>query len=697
MASTLIPSKLMATPKNGDWEPNFWIKISPDNTITFICSKMEMGQGVSTGLSQIVADELGVNLDLLKVELAEGDPKFGDLQDTGGSNGIADLWKPLRDAAASTREILIKAAATRWEEDTTNLIAEDGYVKRIGTSKRLSFGELSEEASKLTASENPKWKPRSQFKYIGKPLSGQRQKAISTGETKFSLDLRMPGMKYAVIERSPVYGGKLVSFNDKKAREVKGVIDVFSIDGSPQERNIFEGGVRDGVVVVAENTWAAIQAKSKLEITWDDGPRGSDSGEDSIKLQKELMQMDHDRHTLIGDVDDVFEKSGEVKEFEYTIDCQVNACMEPLNSVAHYQGNRLEVWAGTQSPQLDQGRLAKILNLEPDHVTVNPYPSGGGFGRRFYADYVEESAIISKRINAPVKLMWTREDTIKTNRYHDIRVERWKGSLDSGNKIEAFDYIGVVSRSSGYRPFPYSVPNQGFYVNRLKEKILHLYTSWRSVTGHHWIFSQESFMDEMAYAARVDPVQFRYDHLDENGVIKQKGDYTREDLYPSRVKKVLEVVADKGNWGRAMPEGSGQGVATSSYNCAYCALLAEVTVEGSSFKIDKVVAAIDCGYAINPSQVKAQVEGSIIWGISALYTKIDIVNGRTVQSNYHDYKLPRIDETPEIEVHIVENNFAPSGSGEPAVPVTAPAVLNAIYAASGKRVRRIPVRAEDLV
>lgn len=692
----MVPiSKVSAKSLNGAWQPNFWMKIAADNQVTFICTQLEMGQGTSTGLSQILADELGAEWSKLKIEYADGDQKYADLQDTGGSNGLPNMWAPLRNAAAATREVLIKAAASRWDEDPADCYAEDGYIIRRGTNKKFTLGELSAEASELTPSDNPEWKPRSQFKYIGKSLSGQRQKTISTGQTKYSIDVKLPDMLYAVIERSPVVGGTLISFEDKKARKVKGVVDIYSHKGNKQEDFVFKGGVRDGVVVVANSTWAAMQAKSKLEIVWDDGPRGKKSSEDSLKEQGELMSADHERDTHIGDVDKSFD-SADVKEFEYKIDCQANACMEPLNAVAHYKGNSIEVWSGTQSPQLKQDRIAEILEMDIDKVTVHAYPSGGGFGRRYFSDYTEEAVLVSKRMNKPIKLMWTREDTIRTSRYHHLRLERFRGALDSNKRIIASDYMGVVSKPSGYRPFPYDIPNRGFYVNRVGDKSLHLSTSWRSVTGHHWIFSQESFMDEMAYEAGIDPVQFRYNHLNDNEVIDQKSFGSREDLYPSRVKKVLEVVADKGNWGRNMPSGSGQGVATSSYNTSYCALLAEVTVRGTELKVDKVVAAIDCGFAINPSQVKAQVEGSIMWGLSAVYSKIDIVKGRTIQSNYHDYKLPRIDETPEIEVHIIENDFAPSGSGEPAVPVTAPAVLNAIFAATGKRLRRIPVMPEHL-
>ena len=695
MASGLIPTNSWAKTSNEAWQPNFWIKINPDSEVTFICTQLEMGQGTSTGLSQILADELGADWKNLKIEYADGDQKYDRLQDTGGSNGLANMWVPLRNAAAATREVLIKAAADRWKEDVGNCFAEDGYVKRRGTNKKISFGDLTEEASKLTPSAEPTWKPKSDFKYIGKSLSGHRQKAISLGKTKFSLDVKVPGMLYAVVERCPVVGGSLVSFNDRRARKVNGVVDIYTHQGNKQEDFVFKGGVRPGVVVVAKNTWAALQAKSLLNINWEDGPKGKLSCDDSLKEQEEMMGNERKRNSEVGKVEQAFE-GREVKQFDYVVNCQSNVCMEPLNAIAHYRGDKIELWCGTQSPQLKQERIAEMLETDIEKVTVHAYPSGGGFGRRYFSDYAEEAAMISKKMNKPVKLMWTREDTVRTNRYHHLRLERWKGALGSDKKIIASDYLGVVGQPNGYRPFPYNIANSGFYINRLGDKALHLPDSWRSVSGHHWIFSQESFMDEMAYEAGIDPVQFRYDHLDENQVIKQKGEYTRQDLYPSRVKKVLEVVAEKGNWGRKLPSGSGHGVATSSYNTSYCALLAEVTVQMRSFKVDKIVAAIDCGFAINPSQVKAQIEGSIIWGLSALHAKIDIVNGRTPQSNYHDYPLPRIDETPKIDVHIVENDFPPSGSGEPAVPVTAPAVLNAIYAASGKRVRRIPVREEDL-
>ena len=697
LASGLLPSgKLAAAPKNGVWQPNFFIKITPDNQVTFVCTQLEMGQGTSTGLSQVLADELGADWNKLAIELADGDQKYQRLQDTGGSNGLADTWVPLRRAAASTREVLIKAAARKWGRSTAGLTTEEGYVADQSSGKRLSFGELSGEAAKLKAPIEPRLKEKSEYKYIGKPLSGHRQRKISTGEIDYSIDVKLPNMVYAVIERSPVVGGKAEMVYDTDTRKVPGVLDVFYYQGTEQDRDVFRGGAREGVVVVANSTWAAIQGRKALKVKWGGGPNGKRGASDVQKSFEDQISNGVERGAEVGKPTEAF-AGREISDFSYIIQNQANACMEPQNAVAHYKNNKIELWIGTQAPKLKQERIANILDWEVDQVTVHPFPCGGGFGRKFYADYGEEAALISKRINKPVKLMWTREDTISTDRYHDLRVENWKGALDDDKKLIAVDYVGHQLGSNGYRPFPYDIPNMGWARLTSPTPRLNLFTSWRSVYAHHWIFGMETFMDEMAYAAGVDPLEFRLNHLNQDKVIQQKAEWTREDLHPGRLKDALQLVADKGNWGRSMPAGSGQGLAVCSYNTSYCALLAEVSMDGDYFNVDKVVASIDCGMAINPSQVKSQIEGSILWGMSSIFSKIDIVNGKTLQSNFHDYPLPRIDQTPEIEVHIIENDYAPSGTGEPAVPVTAPAILNALYAATGKRLRKIPVLKEDLV
>lgn len=691
LLSTSLPfSELIAKANNGVWEPNFFIRITSDNVVTLISTQSEIGQGTTVGMSQIIADELGVDWKNLKLEFADGDrKKYDQLQGTGGSNGLRLMWMPLRKAGAATRFVLRQAAADRWKIDAEKCIVKNSRVFHSDGKQKLTFGELAEEASKLKLPEDPDLLPDSKFIWIGKGIAGHKQKAIVTGQQTYSLDLKLPNMAYAVIERSPVPEGTIKSFDATATRKVKGVIDVFQIDGNPRENIVFEGGVRQGVVVVATSTWAAIQGKRKLKVKWDDGEISQQGSDTSLAHFVAEVEKDHEPGTTKGDAKAELAKAKTTIKAQYVNDFQVNACMEPLNAIADYREDGIELWAGTQAPQLNRERIAKVFELEEEKVTVHNYPSGGGFGRRYYCDYLEEATYVSRQIKKPVKLMWTREDTIQTNRYHSFRLEQWESALVD-KKWTGFHYKGAIVQPSAYRPFPYDIPNIIHEGLPSRRPYLNLYTSWRSVAAHFWVWGIESHIDELAYAAAVDPVKFRMDHLNENKTDEQS-ESTEDIGSPSRrLKAALNLLAEKGNWGRKMPKGSGQGVACATYNGSHCALLVEVSVSKNQFKIDKAIATIDCGKAINPSQVKAQIEGSVVWGMSALTQKIEIVNGRTKQTNFHNYPLPKNSEVPDVEVHIVQNDFGPTGTGEPGVPVVAPAVANAIFASTGKRLRRIP-------
>jgi isoquinoline 1-oxidoreductase beta subunit len=698
LLSTLLPGKnLLANPPNDAWQPNLFIKITPDNIVTIISTEMEIGQGTSTGLGQIIADELGANWDTLHIETNNGNAKkYGEWTGTGGSDGIARNWAPLRKAAAAVREVLIKAAAQQWNTDIDRCYTDDGFVKLRNTSQQIPFGDLTTEAAHLQLPEAPTLKAKSEYKLIGKSAVGPKQRKIVTGTNEYSLDIDLPNMVYASIERVPVLGGKVNFFDDTEARKVSGILDVYAYEGTAQSSdNGYLGGARAGVVVVANSTWAAIQGREKLEVDWDFGELANKGSSDVEKELIKDLSVKKERTNTVGDPDSFLKNQEEINEFSYLNGFQANVCMEPLNAVADVDSDHAEIWVGTQAPNLLQLRISKMLNIPEKEVIVHTQPAGGGFGRRFYSDYAEEAVLISRKVGKPVKMMWTREDTVQTNRYHDFYLQNWKGLLDENKKIIAADYKGHLSRSNAFGAWAYDIPHFGMGSAKA-EKYINAGVSWRSVSAHQWVWGMESFMDEMAHKAEVDPIQFRLNHLNETKIIPQKNGYVLEDLYPGRLKECLNVVADKGKWGRTMKQGSGQGVAVCSYNTSYCALMAEVTVNSGALTIYKIVASIDCGMAINPSQVKAQIEGSIVWGITALLSEITIEKGKVQQSNYHDYPMLRMQETPEIEVYIIENEFAPSGTGEPAVPVVAPAVLNAIFAATGKRIRRIPIDMKEL-
>lgn len=700
LLSTCIPfgCQTRPDPLEPDWEPNFFLRISPDNRVTFICSRAEMGQGTSTGLSMIAADELGVPLEDLSIEFADGDAhRYGDLQDTGGSNGLRMLWDPLREAAATAREILREAAAQKWETSRDNLIVENAQVTDPETGKSFAFGELVGLASTLSAPREIRLKDPSEYRYIGQPISGYKNQLIVRGQQDYSINIQLPDMLYAVIERCPYGEGTLQSFSADAARAVPGVVEVIEMTGSEINPSFdYKGGVRAGVAVLADNTWAAMQGKKALEISWKPGPNAERNDTDLIRELEKSREESRTPSFELQDGNSVFDRASSILEATYESPFQANACMEPLNAVAYHRGNRLEVWVGSQAPSLDREYLSEYTGLPQAAITVHNHPMGGGFGRRFFCDYVEEAVFLSEKVRRPVKVMWTREDTFTTSKYHPFRTEHWRAAMDQNGQPLALAYHGVVSRPSGYRPFPYGIPVAFYPFVPYQAGDLLPRASWRSVFAHPWGLSRESFLDEIAHRAGIDPVQFRLQLLDQaEPVIDQKSlPWVGDDLYVQRLRKTLELAVEHSGYGQPRTDGIFQGVSAICYNTTYCSQVADVSVstEGA-VTVHKVTAVIDCGLAVNPSQVKAQVEGSIIWGLSAvLKGPITVKNGLVQERNFDTYDLLRISETPDIEVYIVASDAAPTGTGEPAVPGVAPAVLNAIFAATGKRIRKIPVR-----
>ncbi|NRB50964.1 MAG: xanthine dehydrogenase family protein molybdopterin-binding subunit [Saprospiraceae bacterium] len=680
-----------------NWEPNFFFRIGSDNTITFISSQSEIGQGTSTSLAMIAADELGARMEDIKIEFAPGSKeRYSHLQDTGGSNGVRLLWQPLREAAATTREMLKMAAAEQWGVPVESCYVEEGRVLLRNSKRRLTFGQLVERASTLSAPRNLRLKDKVDFQYIGRAVIGPKTHQAARGITPYSMNVKLPDMLYAVIERCPVWGGSLQSFNASQAKAVPGVIEVIEMEGVAPDKNMdYKGGRRAGVAILAENTWAAMQAKRVLEVEWDLGKNATRSSQDLVEelnLSKiKTRKVTHDFKTA----NQKMQRTKSRIEASYFVPFQANACMEPLNATADHKGNRVEVWAGTQAPQLTRERVAEITNLPEGAITVYNCPSGGGFGRRYFCDYVEEAVVLSAQVRRPVKVVWTREDTIRTSKYHPLWTEYWEAALDANNWPIAMSYKGRLSRPGGYRPYPYSLPvafHQG--LNYQHGNLLPR-ASWRSVAAHYWGLGLECFIDELAVKAGVDPVEFRLKLLTEAEVVEQKFlPWVGDDLYPAKLSKTLEVVAEKAEWGKPR-EGIFQGVSAIAYNTSYCSMVADVSIEDYQVKVHKLTVAIDCGLAVNPSQVKNQVEGSIMWGLGAvLKPGITVMNGMVQQGNFDTYDLLRMKEAPEVEVHIIESEDPPSGIGEPAVPGVAPAVLNAIYAATGQRLRSIPVKEE---
>ncbi|WP_172435949.1 xanthine dehydrogenase family protein molybdopterin-binding subunit [Sediminicola luteus] len=686
------------TPKL-DWEPNFFIRITSDNTVTFICSQSELGQGTSTGLAMVAADELGVSIDQLQIEFAQASTeRFGDLQDTGGSNGLRIVWPELREAMATTRALLIVAAAQKWQIAPEDCYCEDSHIYRKDQpEQKWAFGEVLDIAATLPAPRDIQLKDPSTFKYIGKPVIGRKTKTAISGTTPYSINKKLPNMLYAGIARCPVWEGSLVSFDANEALKIPGVVEVLEIAPTEIQSTDYKGGVRPGVAVLAQNTWAAFEGKKALKITWDTGKNGTKSSADIIHELAEDYATESKVNVDLDKATSLFRSNNKVFSAMYDAPFQANACMEPLNATAYHRGHKVEIWAGTQAPKLTRDRIAELTGLPLAAVTVNNPPSGGGFGRRYFCDFIEEAVILSEKLRQPVKVTWSREDTFLTSKYHPITRDYWQASLDENNYPTAIKYRGTVSRPSGFRCYPYSIPMAFYPFLKYKESWLLPRASWRSVYAHPWGLGLESFMDELAHKAQEDPIQFRIKMLKKAPIREQKAlPWVGDDLYPAKLKHTLELVAEKSNWGQT-ENGIFQGVSAMSYNTSYIAMVADVSVNDNQVKVHQVTAVIDCGLAVNPSQVKAQIEGSIIWGLTAtLKDAITVEQGHVQQSNYDSYDLLRIQEAPHIDIHIVTSNDSPSGTGEVGVPGVAPAVLNAVFAATGKRIRQIPIRPELL-
>lgn len=694
MISTYLPFSCKEPKIEGEsWEPNFFLRIDPDNSLTFICSRTELGQGTSTGLAMIVADELDVELSTLKSEFADGAlERYGDLQDTGGSNGIRLLWKPLRTAMAATREIFVLAAAKSWKVDASDCYTTNGVVYTVDNSRSSTYASLIPIAKEIPVPWELKYRNASDYKYIGKSVVGKRVDEIVRGKYQFSINVKLPGMVYAVIERCPVWEGKLIEFDAERAKKFPGVIDVIEVPGTAIPSSDFKGGVRPGVAVLATNTWAAMEGKKLLDIEWDLGRFANKSDTD---VREELLgQIGHEL-TIRKNFKQGHEQLNSTNKkiaATYISPYQAHVCMEPLNATAYHKGNSIEIWAGSQGPAMFRERIHELTGIPEASIISHNLPSGGGFGRRFHSDYVEEAVLISEKLRKPVKVTWTREDTITTSKYHPYCVDHWEAAIDNSNNTLAIGYQGTVGSTNGYRPYPYDLPMAHYNHVFEKEGRMLPRASWRSVYAHPWHLSLECFIDELASIAQKDPIEYRLERLQNAAIVEQIMEvWVGDNLYPEKLIATLEKVKELSNWGN-VDENHFQGVSSISYNTSYCSQVIEISKAVDKLKVEKVTVVLNCGTVINPSQVIAQVEGSVIWGLTAaIKSKLSITKGHIQQKNYDSYAPLRMQEVPEIHIHLIKSNDPPSGAGEPAVPGVAPALLNAVFAATNERIREIPV------
>ena len=693
-------------PSNSEvFKPNAWVRITRDNRITVLTEIPELGQGTRTANVMTLADELEVEWSSIQWEQAPTIPTIYKHLITGGSSGMTATWLPMRQAGAQVREMLLTAAAQQWGVERKDCKAENGAVVHTPTQRRLLYGELAERAAtipKLNLDQVP-LKDAKDFRFIGKPMGRVDTPGKVDGSAIFGIDVRVPGMLFAVIARCPHFGGKLVSCDDSAAKATPGVKAVFAVPPigflPGIDRNL---NVAGGIAVVASCTWAALEGRKALKIAWDKGPGAQES---TASLQEQLRQRAAGPPSVVsadkGNVAEALAGAEKKIEADYEIPFQVHATMEPMNTTAHVREDGcIEVWSPTQIGNIAQTEIAQLAGIPPEKVIVHMTLCGGSFGRRFQWDYLAESYQVAKEMRVPVQLLWTREDDMQHDFYLQYSYQRMTGALDGEGNIVAWSQrivstpIRAVFDSPELLKDPKhvasydvidSIPYQALHYRSDYAPVLSVVPRawWRSVSAPFHVFAIECFVDELAHAAAQDPYAFRMRlvHLDE----AQK---------TARLRAVLEIAAEKSDWGKALPQNQGRGIACCVFGATYIAQVAEVSIDKSgSLGINRVVSAVDCGLAVNPDSVRAQIEGGINYALTPVLSgEISIKEGAVEQSNFHNYQVLRMKDAPEIQVHLVPAQGDPAhGVGEAGVPPLAPAVANAIFAATGKRVRRLPM------
>jgi isoquinoline 1-oxidoreductase beta subunit len=696
--------------------PNIFVGIDTDGTVHIIAHRSEMGTVIRTSLPLVVADELDADWKRVKVEQAIGDRRYGD-QNTDGSHSIRSFFDVMRLAGGSARLMLIQAAAQQWGVPASECKTEIHFVVHPATNRRLGYGELASAACKLQVpeKEDVRLKPKSAWRYIGKGMDSYDLGDICTGKAVYGMDAHVEGMVFASIEHPPVFGGKVKSYDAQAPLRVAGVRQTLPMDPFKPPAAFQPLG---GVAVIADNTWAAFQGRKKLNIVWDNGPNQTyNSDEYKKQLQAGARQASKVVRSQ-GDVDSVFAQSGEAYEADYYVPLLAHASMEPMVALAEYKDGRVTAWAPTQNPQAAQDIISKELGIPKENVVCHVTLLGGGFGRKSKPDYVAEAAVLSKKVGRPVKVVWSREDDIKFDYYNAVAAMYMKASLDMQGKPTAwlqrcvfppitstFDVNAVYGDPAhlqqGWTDIPYDVPNLRVENGPIQA---HVRIGWlRSVANIYHGFAVQTFTDELAHRAKRDPLEFLLGLIGPDRTLDFKGvDYPNYgaslETYPwetGRLRRVTEMVAEKSNWGkRKLGKGSGIGIAAHRSFLTYVATVVEVEVsDDGDIKIPRVDTVVDAGLVVNPEITRAQFEGAAVFGTSVARTgEITAKNGVIEQSNFSDYPVARINEAPyQTNVYLVDSDAPPAGVGEPGVPPFIPAFCNAIFAATGKRIRELPL------
>jgi len=678
-----------------EFTPNAFVRIGRDGRVTLVMSQVEMGQGTYTSMPMLIAEELEVPLEQVTLEHAPpdnklyGNPLFG-VQITGGSTSVRAYWVPLRQAGASARSMLIAAAAQHWKVDPAACHAERGEVVHSASARKLKYGALVDAAAKLPLPDKVALKDPKDFKLIGTPAKRLDTPDKLNGKAQFGIDAQLPGMKIATVAACPVFGGKPVKFDEAKARATPGVRQVVALDNA--------------VAVVADHMWAAKQGLAALDIQWDEGPNAKLKTDDIVAQMAQAAEQPAAGALAIakneGDVAKATAAAPTKFDAVYQAPFLAHATMEPMNCTVQVTKDGCDIWTGTQVISVAQLVASKITGLPQENVRVHNHLLGGGFGRRLEVDYVMQAVQIAKQVDGPVKVVWTREEDVQHDMYRPYYYDKLSAALNDkgmpvawshrivGSSIIARFIPGAIKPGEpdpdaveGAAETIYDIPNR--HVDYVRHEPPGIPTAfWRGVGPTHNIYVVESFIDELANKAGKDPLEYRRALLGKS----------------PRALAVMNLAAEKAGWGKPMPAGSGRGISVQFAFGSYVSQVAEVAVDkDGSVRVQRVVCVVDCGYTVNPDTVRAQMEGGIIFGITAvLYGQITLENGRVQQSNFHNYRMLRMNEAPLVEVYLLPSAEAPGGIGEPGTSALAPAVLNAIHAATGKRLRKLPVDTAQL-
>lgn len=698
-----LPHLGCRTPSKGpSLAANHWIEVADDGVVTLVLDKSEMGQGATTSIPMIMAEELGAEWSRVRVVQAQPGPKFTEMG-TSGSSSVTDAWYSHRVAAAAVRTMLVSAAAAAWQVPPETCFTEGGEVRHRESTRRARFGTLVAAARQLPVPKEPGFKNPSEYRLLGTRVAEPAMAAITTGRMVFGIDMRVPGMQYAAITRSPVHGGTVRRFGSDRALAVAGVTRVVAVPS--------------GVAVVAATTWAAIKGRDALEVEWDEGSNTGFDNESGWRMLEAAAKKGGKTARTAGNADRALAGAARRIEAEYRWPWQAHAAIEPLSAVAQFRDGGCEIWAGMQNPNGAQARVAEALGIAADRVVINVMRLGGGFGRRIASDFIVEAAMVSRAVNGPVQVVWTREDDLRHDMYNPAQINRLAVGLDRTGRPIAWRHQVADFHLSMFGAFnpandpaadgdpwggfdsPYSMPDLRVELALVESPVPT--GAWRAVTYPAAVLARECFIDEIAHATGADPLALRLSLIPSPGMVTRRtGPLANGD----RLREVLRLAAERAGWGGPLPVSEagrrvGRGLACNQYHQGtMVAQVAEVSVgPAGDIKVLRIVSAVDCGQVVNRAGVEKQFEGGVAWGFSALFGPgVRFEGGRTVTSGFGDYPVLRIDQMPVVETHIVDHPIRPFGIGEPPVPAVAPAVLNAVFAATGVRLRTLPFFPEAL-